>query len=136
MPDSPLKFTEKSNYLPIIDITPYLDGYDSHGRQATSSAIHSACLEYGFFYLDISKYSDPSEPEELTRLAREFFALPPDEKAQIALKNEDGARGQLMVSALATEAATELSCQGMLGSRRMSRTARQIIMKELTFIGR
>ena len=45
-------------------------------------------LEYGFFYLDITKYADPSEPEELTKLAREFFALPQHEKDKIALKNE------------------------------------------------
>jgi len=85
--------TNKSNTLPIIDISPYLDGHDPHGRVSVSAALHAACLEYGFFYLDITKYADPSEPEELTRLARDFFALPQDEKDKIALKNEDNARG-------------------------------------------
>ncbi|KAI0785258.1 Clavaminate synthase-like protein [Abortiporus biennis] len=82
----------KLSALPIIDITPFLH-QDHHGRLSTAAAIHAACLEYGFFYLDISKYVDPSEPEELTRLAREFFALPQEEKDKISLKNEDHARG-------------------------------------------
>lgn len=88
------KCTLKSNTLPIIDISPYLEGQDHHGRVSVAAALHSACLEYGFFYLNIEKYIDPSVPEELTRLAREFFALPQDEKDSIALKNEDNARGQ------------------------------------------
>lgn len=83
----------KPHTLPIIDITPYLDGHDAHGRVSVAAALHSACLEYGFFYLDISNYVDAAEPAELTRLAREFFALPQHEKDRIALKNEDHARG-------------------------------------------
>lgn len=93
MPHPAPKSTEKSYSLPIIDISPWLDGQDAHGRLSVAAALHSACLEYGFFYLDISKFADPSEPEELTSLAREFFALPQDEKDKIALKNQDGARG-------------------------------------------
>jgi len=83
----------KSNTLPVIDISPYLDGSDTHGRVSTSAALHAACLEYGFFYLDISNYVNLSEPEELIRLAREFFDLPEVEKNKLALKNEDYARG-------------------------------------------
>ncbi|KZP33612.1 Clavaminate synthase-like protein [Athelia psychrophila] len=84
---------EKSQSLPIIDITSYLSDHDPEGRLSTSSAIHSACLKHGFFYLRINNFADPSEPEDLTKLAREFFALPEDEKAKIAFQNEDGARG-------------------------------------------
>ena len=81
--------------LPIIDIGPYLDPTSSNGpeRAAVSTALHDACVEYGFFYLDISKYVDPSEPEELTRLAREFFFLPQEEKNKISIRNQDNARG-------------------------------------------
>jgi isopenicillin N synthase-like dioxygenase len=85
--------TLKPHTLPIIDISPYLNDHDLHGRVSVSAALHSACLEYGFFYVDITKYADPSEPEELTRLARQFFALPQHEKDKIALKNQDHARG-------------------------------------------
>lgn len=83
----------KLSSLPIIDISPYLTPGNRGKQMSTSAALHSACLAYGFFYLDISKYVDPKEPEELTRLAREFFALPEEEKNKIALRNEDGARG-------------------------------------------
>ena len=50
--------------LPIIDISPFLHHEDGHGRISTAAAIHAACLEYGFFYLDISKFVDWTEPEE------------------------------------------------------------------------
>lgn len=83
----------KLSSLPIIDISPYLSKTDTAGRLSTSAAIHAACLEYGFFYLDISKFIDPSEPEELIKLAREFFALPQEEKEKIGLANQDYARG-------------------------------------------
>ena len=83
----------KLSALPVIDISPYLATGNHSKRISTSAALHAACLEYGFFYLDISHYIDPKEPEELTRLAREFFALPEEEKNRIALRNEDGARG-------------------------------------------
>jgi isopenicillin N synthase-like dioxygenase len=84
---------QDASKLPIIDITPYLSDGNAEARSSTSNAIHAACIEYGFFYLDISKYIDLSEPEELTRLAREFFGLPQSEKDKISLKNEDQARG-------------------------------------------
>lgn len=84
----------KLSSLPIINIAPYLTPGNRAGRISTSAALHAACLEYGFFYLDISSYVDPSEPEELTRLAREFFALPVEEKEKIALRHQDRARGK------------------------------------------
>ena len=83
--------------LPIIDIAPWLsdDPAQADARAAVSAALHSACVNYGFFYLDISSYVPKEEPEELTALARKFFALPQEEKEKIALRNEDGARGEL-----------------------------------------
>jgi len=83
--------------LPIISIAPYLspavDEESQRSRKETSAALHHACVKYGFFYLDISTYVDTTETDELTRLAREFFALPQKEKDRISLKNEDNARG-------------------------------------------
>jgi hypothetical protein len=81
--------------LPIINIAPWLGNHDGHGRLSTSAALHAACLEYGFFYLDVSEFIDPSEPEELTQLARDFFALPQEEKNKIGLSKQDGARGSV-----------------------------------------
>jgi isopenicillin N synthase-like dioxygenase len=80
--------------LPIIDIAPYLSVGNGKERAAMSAALHSACIEFGFFYLDLRKFVDMSEPDELTRLARAFFALPQEQKDSIAMKNEDHARGQ------------------------------------------
>ncbi len=79
--------------LPIIDIAPWIEGHDHKGRLSTAAAIHAACLEYGFFYLDVSAFVSPDEPEELSRLAREFFGLPQEEKDKISLNNQDHARG-------------------------------------------
>lgn len=80
--------------LPIIDVAPLLDvGHDSELRASTCAALHDACVQYGFFYLNISAYIDPSEPEQLTELARLFFSLPQEEKDKLSLRNEDNARG-------------------------------------------
>ncbi|KAL0578636.1 hypothetical protein V5O48_003379 [Marasmius crinis-equi] len=95
MPSSPQPPTPPQ--LPIISITPYLVNDQSPSiaerRAATSAAIHDACLNYGFFYLDISAFADPRETEELASLAREFFALPQEVKDRLGLKNEDNVRG-------------------------------------------
>lgn len=87
---------ERGSHLPIINIAPYWETQSSPNhaeREAVSKALHSACVEYGFFYLDISKCVDPAEGEELTRLAREFFGLPQAEKDKISLRHQDFARG-------------------------------------------
>jgi isopenicillin N synthase-like dioxygenase len=85
--------------LPIIDLAPFLnsDPSDSN-RMATAAALHSACVDFGFFYLDISALVDPSEPEELARLASQFFALPQEEKDKLSLKNQDYARGLYLLA--------------------------------------
>ncbi|KAF8798792.1 Clavaminate synthase-like protein [Phlegmacium glaucopus] len=81
--------------LPIIDIVPLLnsDPKNTEQRVTTAKALHSACIEYGFFYLNIEAYVDPSEPEELALLGKQFFSLPQAEKDQLSLKNQDYARG-------------------------------------------
>ncbi|EKM79373.1 hypothetical protein AGABI1DRAFT_39707 [Agaricus bisporus var. burnettii JB137-S8] len=83
--------------LPIIDVAPLLsDDLSSEAKEArkkTGDALNRACIDYGFFYLNITAYADPDEPKELTRLAREFFDLPQAEKDKISLSNEDHARG-------------------------------------------
>lgn len=83
--------------LPIINISPFLKDDRTQttleSRKSAATALHSACVNFGFFYLDVSAFVDPREPEELVQLARKFFALPQDEKDKISLNNEDGARG-------------------------------------------
>lgn len=90
-----MSFTGTLTTLPIIDIAPFLNSEpsDASKREATAAALHNACVEYGFFYLNIEAYINPSEPEELAHLAREFFTLPQEEKDKLSLKNQDFARG-------------------------------------------
>lgn len=84
--------------LPIVDIAPFLRDDQPELRASASAALHAACVNYGFFYLNISAYADPSETLKLTDLAREFFALPQEEKDKISLSNEDHARGEIQYS--------------------------------------
>lgn len=81
--------------LPIIDVAPFLnaDPARASDRAEASSALHKACVEYGFFYLNIDAYVDRAETEDLVRLGKEFFSLPQAQKDALALKNEDNARG-------------------------------------------
>ena len=91
----------KSGTLPIIDISPWVKPDTvgrNGGRRSTSAALHAACLNYGFFYLDISSVVEKDEPEELARLAREFFALPQAKKDKLSLANQDGARGSYLTT--------------------------------------
>ncbi|KIY67560.1 Clavaminate synthase-like protein [Cylindrobasidium torrendii FP15055 ss-10] len=81
--------------LPIIDISPYLSNApDSVARRKdVANALHSACTDFGFFYLNLAGFIDPSTPDGLAALAREFFHLPQEEKDKISLSNQDYARG-------------------------------------------
>jgi len=89
----PIDSTPQLCSLPVIHITPYLTDNDGRGRLSTSAALHAACREFGFFYLDLTGFATPEETEELGRLAREFFALPSEEKNKIHLGLQDNARG-------------------------------------------
>ncbi|TFK74880.1 Clavaminate synthase-like protein [Pluteus cervinus] len=85
----------QTSSLPIIDIAPFLSDKpeDQEARRLTANAVHLACRDYGFFYLNLSSYVDSAEPEYLTTLGRRFFSLPQEEKDRIRLANEDHARG-------------------------------------------
>lgn len=80
--------------LPIIHIAPYLKKDDHRGRASMSAALHAACVEYGFFYLDLTGFADPEEAENLARLGRQFFELPQEIKDELSIKNQDGVRGE------------------------------------------
>lgn len=91
--DLPRDSAPRLSSLPVIQIAPYLTDSDGHGRLSTSAALHSACKEYGFFYLDLTGFATLEETEELERLAHEFFDLPSEEKNKIHIKLQDSARG-------------------------------------------
>lgn len=69
--------------LPVIDVSPLLSGGDA-ARRAVAEEIGAACRDLGFFYA--SGHAVP--PETLATLAdasRRFFALPHEEKMQVAM---------------------------------------------------
>lgn len=85
--------------LPIIDISSYLDlNSTKEARRITAEAINAACVNYGFFYLTGHGIPE-SKLDEVISLARDFFALPLDEKNKIKRfdaggpEGGDGARG-------------------------------------------
>ena len=120
--------------LPIINLAPYWNGRSANEteRQVVSKALHSACVEYGFFYLDISHYVDPAETEELIRLAREFFGLPQAEKDKIALSHQDFARGTGAMLPSVDKDKVRLRPQVTKDSRKTLRMARQTITRVST----
>lgn len=76
-------------------LAPFLHTDDHPGRLSVAAKLHAACLDYGFFYLDLSTWVEEGEPKELQRLAREFFAQSQEQKDRIALTHQDGARGEV-----------------------------------------
>jgi isopenicillin N synthase-like dioxygenase len=79
--------------LPIIDISPFIDPHSSpSARQSTASAINSACVDYGFFYL--TGHGIPvTRLDQIIALARQFFALPVSEKNRIKRHDAGGPEG-------------------------------------------
>lgn len=73
-------------HLPIVDVSPLVNGNDIQGERRVSEAIGEACRAHGFFY--ISGHGVPGELlEKVDRSARKFFALPEDEKLEIRMAN-------------------------------------------------
>jgi isopenicillin N synthase-like dioxygenase len=62
--------------LPVIDLT--------EGAAAVATEIDRACREVGFFYV-VGHGIDPDLQATLDLMARDFFALPDDEKAAIGM---------------------------------------------------
>jgi isopenicillin N synthase-like dioxygenase len=96
--DKPIVAAQQDG-LPIIDISAFLDSSSSkEARSTTAKAISAACVNYGFFYL--TGHGIPTTKlDEIINLARNFFALPLDEKNKIkrfdagSPEGGDGARG-------------------------------------------
>ena len=68
--------------LPLIDVAPLVSG--DGDAIATARAIDTACRETGFFRI-IGHGVDPQLARDVDRLAREFFALPDEQKAAVAM---------------------------------------------------
>lgn len=87
-------YPPSSAALPIIDLSPFLlpsSSSSSSARASTASAIHSACTQFGFFYLTgIDSVISSKDFTTSLATARAFFGQPEEEKERIAIK---GARG-------------------------------------------
>jgi isopenicillin N synthase-like dioxygenase len=68
--------------LPVIDVAPLVGGRGDAGPVA--DAIDDACRRHGFFVV-VGHAVDPAATRRLIRLAREFFALPETEKAEVTM---------------------------------------------------
>jgi len=69
--------------VPIIDISP-LAGGGEPARAAVSARIGAACRDHGFFYI-VGHGVPRSLQESLADLSRRFFALPLEEKLEVAM---------------------------------------------------
>ncbi|OCF40444.1 hypothetical protein I317_05747 [Kwoniella heveanensis CBS 569] len=80
--------------LPIVDISPYLDGSSTEeARKAASQSLDSACREFGFFYVT-GHGLDPENMKSLLELGHKFFELPQETKDSIHIfKSMDRVRG-------------------------------------------
>ncbi|KAF6165460.1 hypothetical protein GIB67_028019 [Kingdonia uniflora] len=82
-----------SNEIPVLS----LSGIDEHGgrRSEICKKIVDACEDWGVFQV-VDHGIDLSLISEMTHLAREFFALPPEEKLKLAMS--PGKKGSFIVS--------------------------------------
>ncbi len=78
--------------LPIIDVSPIVNGGNAADRARVAAAIRRACIDIGFFY--IRGHGIPeAELETALALGRRFFALPLDPKMRLRAGNSPGAPG-------------------------------------------
>ncbi|HEX7168547.1 MAG TPA: 2-oxoglutarate and iron-dependent oxygenase domain-containing protein [Acidimicrobiales bacterium] len=69
--------------LPVVDVAPLLSGGEAD-RAAVGREIDAACREVGFFYV-VGHGVDDALQSRLDELSRAFFALPDEQKAEIAM---------------------------------------------------
>jgi isopenicillin N synthase-like dioxygenase len=68
--------------LPVIDVAPLV--YGTGDTTAVATDLDRACREHGFFYVSGHGVSEELQ-DRLDRAARDFFALPEAEKAEIGM---------------------------------------------------
>mmetsp|Transcript_8991 Transcript_8991/g.25172 ORF Transcript_8991/g.25172 Transcript_8991/m.25172 type:complete len:354 (+) Transcript_8991:118-1179(+) len=71
--------------IPIIDISPFVNGRNPLTKARVAHEVGKACMQYGFFY--ISNHGVARElRDSIVRVSRDFFARPLDEKMRISMK--------------------------------------------------
>jgi len=93
--------------LPIIDFSSFVSG-DADHRRAVAADIGAACREAGFFYLE-GHGIDKILTQRAFAASHSFFALPPAEKAKIAIENSACHRGWFALGGEVLDAAQQPS---------------------------
>jgi isopenicillin N synthase-like dioxygenase len=92
--------------LPVIDVSPFMDGGSPEGRWAAARRIREACIDIGFFYIQGHGFAE-SELADMLEWGRRFFALPLDRKMAVAVNDRSASLGFLRVGGLNPEANTD-----------------------------
>lgn len=73
--------------LPSINIAPYhpstYSTYSETARAETAEALHVACRDVGFFYLQIDQFIPISKMDRILEKGRAFFKQSPEEKERV-----------------------------------------------------
>lgn len=89
--------------LPLIDVSPFIDGGSSKQRQTVARRIREACVDIGFFYIEGHGFTK-SEIDEMLEWGRRFFELPLDQKMAVAVNGQSANMGFLRIGGLNPEA--------------------------------
>src|ERR1700689_3731347 len=73
-------------HLPVIDLSPFVEGRGLEERRAVAAALREACIDIGFFYLTGHGIPD-REFDEIIALGHRFFELPLPEKMKLHSNN-------------------------------------------------
>ncbi|KAF5199364.1 Naringenin,2-oxoglutarate 3-dioxygenase [Thalictrum thalictroides] len=87
-------YNEFSNEIPVISMAG-IDDDDEEKRSEICKKIVNACEDWGIFQI-VDHGVDTSLISEMSRLAREFFALPPEDKLRFDMSG--GKKGGFIVS--------------------------------------
>ena len=89
--------------LPVIDVSPFMDGGSPEARRAVARRIREACIDIGFFYIEGHGFGE-TELADMLEWGRRFFALPLDRKMTVAVNDRSASLGFLRVGGLNPEA--------------------------------
>ncbi|CAE6383943.1 unnamed protein product [Rhizoctonia solani] len=97
--------------LPIIDVSSYVPNHPNNTpelRQQTAKALHAACRDFGFFYLNIASLVEEAQTNEIAELGHQFFKLKQDVKDTLHIQNQDLARGYQRLGENVTQGKTDM----------------------------
>src|SRR5262245_29941225 len=80
--------------FPIIDLEPFLSG-DPDSRLKVAEQVNAVCVDTGFLII-VNHGVDPSLPDRVFELGKQFFDLPYEEKRQVEKIDGRGPAGYHM----------------------------------------